>query len=62
MASTSSQFEGSRTHFLEGPRYRARAYVSLTNLRSSMHGSVCGLTRRDLFRADFLFVLVSIKD
>jgi hypothetical protein len=30
---------------------------SLTDLRSSMHGSVTGLTRKDVFDADFVFIL-----
>jgi hypothetical protein len=37
-------------------------YVSLTNLRSSMHGSVIGLTRRDVFGADVVFVERSVKE
>jgi hypothetical protein len=37
-------------------------YVSLTNLRSSMHLSVTGLTRRDIFGADFVFVAGSVRD
>jgi hypothetical protein len=42
--------------------YCIYVYVSLTNLRSSMHGSVTGLTRRDVFGADFVFVAGSVKD
>jgi hypothetical protein len=42
--------------------YCIYVYVSLTNLRSSMHGSVTGLTRRDAFGADFVFVAGSVKD
>jgi hypothetical protein len=42
--------------------YCVYVYVSLTNLRSSMHGSVTGLTRRDVFGADFVFVAGSVKD
>jgi hypothetical protein len=42
--------------------YCIYVYVSLTNLRSSMHGSVTGITRRDVFGADFVFVAGSIKD
>jgi hypothetical protein len=41
--------------------YCIYVYVSLTNLRSSMHGSVTGLTRRDVFGADFVFVAGSVK-
>src|ERR1700730_4070871 len=37
-------------------------YVALTNLRASLHGSVTGLTRRDVFGADFVFVASSVKD
>src|ERR1700687_5931046 len=42
--------------------YCVYVYVSLPNLRSSMHGSVTGLTRRDAFGADFVFVAGSVKD
>jgi hypothetical protein len=42
--------------------YCIYVYVSLTNLRSSMHGSVTGLTRRDVFGANFVFVAGSVKD
>lgn len=42
--------------------YCVYVYVSLTNLRSSMHGSVTGLTRRDVFGASFVFVAGSVKD
>ena len=41
--------------------YCVYVYVSLTNLRSSMHGSVTGLTRRDVFGASFVF-LGFVKD
>jgi len=36
--------------------YCAYLYVSLTNLRSSMHGPVTGLARRDVFETDFVSV------
>src|ERR1019366_9035606 len=42
--------------------YCVYVYVSLTGLRSSMHGSVTGLTRRDVFGASFVFVAGSVKD
>ena len=42
--------------------YYVYVYVSRTNLRSSMHGSVTGFTRRDVFGADFVFVAGSVKD
>jgi hypothetical protein len=42
--------------------YCVYVYVSLTNLRSSMHGSVTGLTRKDAFGADFVFVAGSVKE
>jgi len=42
--------------------YCVYVYVSQTNLRSSMHGSVSGLTRKDTFGADFMFVAGSGKD
>jgi hypothetical protein len=42
--------------------YCVYVYVSLTNLQSSMHGSVTGLTRRDVFGANFVFVAGSVKD
>jgi hypothetical protein len=42
--------------------YCAYVYVSLTNLRSSMHGSVTGLARRDVFEAHFVFAADSVKD
>jgi hypothetical protein len=42
--------------------YCIYVYVSLTNLRYSMHGPVTGLTRRDVFGADFVFVAGSVKD
>src|ERR1700675_2407005 len=42
--------------------YCVYVYVSITNLRSSMHGSVSGLTRRDVFGASFVFVADSVKD
>ena len=42
--------------------YCVYVYVSLTYLQSSMHGSVTGLTRRDVFGASFVFVAGSVKD
>jgi hypothetical protein len=42
--------------------YCVYVYVSLTNLQSSMHGSVTGLARKDVFDADFVFVAGSVKD
>jgi hypothetical protein len=42
--------------------YCVYVYVSLTHLRSSMHGPVTGLTRRDVFDADFVFVAGSVED
>ena len=42
--------------------YCVYVYVSLTNLRASMHGPVTGLTRKDAFGADFMFVAGSGKD
>jgi len=42
--------------------YCVYVYVSLPKLRSSMHGSVTGLTRRDAFGAHFVFVAGSVKD
>jgi len=41
--------------------YCVYVYVSLTNLRSSMHGSVTGLTRIDVFGAEFVFVAGSVN-
>jgi len=45
-----------------GGGYCIYVYVCLANLRSSMHGSVTGLTRRDVFGADFVFVAGSVKN
>jgi len=42
--------------------YCVYVYVSLTNPRSAMHGSVTGLTRRDAFDAEFVFVAGSVED
>jgi hypothetical protein len=42
--------------------YCVYVYVSPPNLRSSMHGSVTGLSRRDVFGAEFVFVAGSVKD
>jgi hypothetical protein len=42
--------------------YCVYVYVSLTDLRSPMHGSVTGLTRKDVFDADFMFVAGSVKN
>jgi len=37
-------------------------YVALANPQSPMHGPVTGLTRRDVFEADFVFVAGSFED
>jgi len=42
--------------------YCVYVYVSLPNLQSTMHGSVTGLTRRNVFDADFVFVAESVED
>jgi hypothetical protein len=43
--------------------YCTYVYVSLTNnLRSTMHGTVTGRTRRDVFGADFVFIAGSVED
>jgi hypothetical protein len=43
--------------------YCIYVYVCLTNnLRSSMHGSVTGRKRSDVFGADFVFVADSVED
>jgi hypothetical protein len=42
--------------------YCLYVYVALANPQPSMHGSVTGLTRRDVFEADFEFVAGSIED
>jgi hypothetical protein len=42
--------------------YCVYVYVSLTSLRSSMHGSVTGLTKKNVFVADFVFVADSQED
>ena len=42
--------------------YCIYVYVSLANLRSSIHGSVTGFSRKDVFGADFVFVAGSVKD
>src|ERR1700686_2728299 len=42
--------------------YCVYVYVSLTNLRSLQHGSVTGLTRRDVFGISLVFVAGSVTD
>jgi hypothetical protein len=42
--------------------YCVYVYISLTNLRSSMHGSVTGLTRSDVVGASFVLVAGPVKD
>ena|ERR1700723_2185773 len=42
--------------------YCVYVYVSLPNMRCSVHGSVTGLTRKDAFDATFVFVAGSGKD
>jgi hypothetical protein len=42
--------------------YCVYVYISLTNLRSSMHGSVTGVTISDVFGASFVLVAGQVKD
>jgi hypothetical protein len=42
--------------------YCVYAYVTLGIPRSEMHGSVTGLTRRDVFEAGFIFVAECVED
>jgi hypothetical protein len=42
--------------------YCLYVYLALANPRPSMHGSVTGLTRRDVFEADFVLVAGSVED
>src|ERR1035438_5996345 len=42
--------------------YCVYIYVALGNLRSEMHGSVTGLTRRKLFEGSFIFVAECVED
>jgi hypothetical protein len=42
--------------------YCVYAYVALGNSRSELHGPVTGLTRRNVFEADFLFVAECVEE
>jgi hypothetical protein len=42
--------------------YCVYAYVALGNPRSELHGSVTGITRRNLFEAGFVFVADCVED
>jgi hypothetical protein len=42
--------------------YCVYAYVALENSRSELHGPVTGLTRRNVFEADFLFVAECLEE
>jgi hypothetical protein len=42
--------------------YCVYAYVSLGNPRSELHGSVTGITRRNLFEAGFVLVAECVTD
>src|ERR1019366_8896805 len=42
--------------------YCIYVYVALGNPRSEMHGSVTGLTRRNVFEAGFVFVAERVED
>jgi hypothetical protein len=42
--------------------YCVYVYVALGNQRSEMHGSVTGLTRRNLFEASFIFVAECVEE
>jgi hypothetical protein len=42
--------------------YCVYAYVALGNPRSALHGSVTGITRRNLFEAGFVFVADCVED
>jgi hypothetical protein len=45
-----------------GEDYCAYVYIHLTNLQSSMHGVVTGLSRRDVFGSSFIFVAGCFED
>jgi hypothetical protein len=77
MTVTSTQSDAPRSHVQQGAIYRDRSknlirllsicgsyclYVFLPNPRCSMHGSVTGLTRKDVFEAEFVFVGGSVGD
>ena len=47
-------------HSVSG-NYCLYIYVSQKNQRSSIHGSVTGLCRRDVFEAEFVFVAASVE-
>jgi hypothetical protein len=42
--------------------YCVYVYVAVGNQRSEMHGSVTGLTRRNLFEAGFIFVAECVEE
>ena len=42
--------------------YCVYVYVALGNQRSEMHGSVTGLTKRNLFEASFIFVAECVEE
>jgi hypothetical protein len=42
--------------------YCAYVYLHLTNLQSSMHGVVTGLSRRDVFESSFILVAACLED
>ena len=42
--------------------YCVYEYVALRNPRPQMHGSVTGLTRRNLFEASFIFVAECVEE
>ena len=42
--------------------YCVYVYVALGNPRSELHGSVTGITRRNLFEAGFVFVADCVED
>lgn len=77
MTVTSTQSDALRSHVQQGAIYRDRSknlirllsicgsycvYVFLPDLRCSTHGSVAGLTRKDVFEAEFVFVARSVGD
>jgi hypothetical protein len=45
-----------------GEDYCGYVYVHLTNLQSSMHGAVTGLSRRDVFERSFILVAACFED
>ena len=45
-----------------GGDYCVYAYVSLGNPRSELHGSVTGITRRNLFESRFVLVTYCVTD